>query len=163
MYSYVINIIILVRLFITHFWNRQVPHSQSDNWTYRYENIQCAAIYTVFLEKCTRACCASFRFRYTNYDSIELLCIFLRIAAVFNVHSIMVLMKFRTSANQTPWIWSHDQSELCNPRFCLIGDVVIVGCNLMSREIGAWNVIGKYTARRGGEFKNNSGQVLLCW
>ena len=66
----------------------------------RYEIIQYKIIYTIFHEKCTRVCCVSFCCGYTNYDSNDLLSIFLRTAAVYDAYSIMVLLKFRTSANQ---------------------------------------------------------------
>ena len=42
-------------------------------------------------------------------------------------HSIMMLVKFQTSANQKHWIWSCDESLLCNPWLPLLGDEVIVG------------------------------------
>ena len=42
-------------------------------------------------------------------------------------HSIMMLVKFLTSANQKYRIWSYDESGLCNPRPSLLGDEVAVG------------------------------------
>ena len=41
-------------------------------------------------------------------------------------YSIMMLVKFLTSANQKHRIWSCDESELCNPRPRLRGDEVVV-------------------------------------
>ena len=61
-------------------------------------------------------------------------------------YSIMMLVKFRTSANQKHWSWSYDESELCTPWLHLLGDEVAVGSSLMFRKMGPWNIIRKYTA-----------------
>ena len=51
------------------------------------------------------------------------------------------VLKFLTSANQKHRIWSCDESGLCNPRPCLLGDEVVVGHSLMFRKMDPWNVI----------------------
>ena len=56
-------------------------------------------------------------------------------------NSIMMLVKFLTSANQKHRIWSFDESGLCNPRPRRLGDEVVVGPSLMCRKIDPWNVI----------------------
>ena len=56
-------------------------------------------------------------------------------------NSIMMLVKFLTSANQKNRIWSCDESRLCNPRPRLLGDEVVVGPSLMFRKMDPWNVI----------------------
>ena len=53
----------------------------------------------------------------------------------------MMLVKFLTSANQKHWIWSCDESRLCNPRPRLLGDEVVVGPSLMLRKMDPLNVI----------------------
>ena len=58
-----------------------------------------------------------------------------------NFYSIMMLVKFLTSANQKNRIWSCDKSRLCNPRPRLLGDEVVVGPSLMFRKMDPWNVI----------------------
>ena len=67
-------------------------------------------------------------------------------AQVSMADSIMMLVKFLTSANQKHWIWSGDKSGLCNPRPRLFGDEIVVGSSLMFREMDPRNVIRKYTA-----------------
>ena len=69
-------------------------------------------------------------------------CIYLR----ENMNSIMMLVKFLTSANQKHWIWSCGESGLCNPWLRLLGDEVVDGSSLMSRKMDTWNVIRKHTA-----------------
>ena len=56
------------------------------------------------------------------------------------VYSNMMLVKFRSSANQKHWIWSCDETGLYNPRHRLLGDEVILGSSLMFRKMDAWNV-----------------------
>ena len=56
-------------------------------------------------------------------------------------NSIMMLVKFLTSANQKHRIWSCDESGLCNPRPRLLGGEVVVGPSLMFRKMDPWNVI----------------------
>ena len=51
--------------------------------------------------------------------------------------SIMMLVKFRTSANQKHWIWSRDESELCNPR--LLGDESQMKLQFNVEENGCMN------------------------
>ena len=60
-----------------------------------------------------------------------------------NHYSIMMLVKFLTSATQKHWIWSCDESRLCNPRPRFLGDEVVVGSSLMFRKMDPWNVIRK--------------------
>ena len=56
-------------------------------------------------------------------------------------NSIMMLVKFLTSANQKNRIRSCDESRLCNPRPRLLGDEVVVGPSLMFRKMDPWNAI----------------------
>ena len=58
---------------------------------------------------------------------------------VIILNSIMMLVKFLTSANQKHWIWSCD--ELCNPWPRLLGDEVVVCPSLMFKKKNPWNVI----------------------
>ena len=55
-------------------------------------------------------------------------------------YSIKMLVKFLTSANQKHRICSCDESGLCNPRPCILGDEVVVGPSLMLRKMDPWNV-----------------------
>ena len=50
-------------------------------------------------------------------------------------YSIMMLVKFLTSANQKHRIWSRDESGLCNQRPRFLGDEVVVGPSLMFRKM----------------------------
>ena len=75
-------------------------------------------------------------------------------------YSIMMLVTFLTSANRKHWIWSCDELGLCNPRFRLLGDEVIVGSSLMFRKMDAWNVIRKYKIHcRTGLTKINCKEI----
>ena len=70
-------------------------------------------------------------------------------------YHIMMLVKFRTSANHKHWIWSCDESGLCNPRPRLLGDEVLVGSSLMFRKMDPWNILldkinKKSTVKRNG-------------
>ena len=56
-------------------------------------------------------------------------------------YSIMILVKFRTSPNQKHWIWSCDESGVCNLRLRLLEDEVIVGSSLMFKKMDPWNII----------------------
>ena len=53
---------------------------------------------------------------------------------------IIILVKCRTWANQKYWIWSCDESGLCNPRPCLLREEVVVGSSLMFRKMYPWNI-----------------------
>ena len=71
---------------------------------------------------------------WANFDTLQ---------SVLIYNSIMMLVKFLTSANQKHWIWSCDESGLSNPRPRLLGDEVVVSSSLIFRKMDSWNVIRK--------------------
>ena len=54
----------------------------------------------------------------TIYCNLQNICFFslIDLDTLTIMYSIMMLVKFRTSSNQRHWIWSCDESGLCNPR-----------------------------------------------
>ena len=61
-----------------------------------------------------------------------------RDASLRDTYSIMMLVKFLTSANQMHRILSCDESGLCNPRPRLLGDEVVVGPWAVVSFPGRW-------------------------
>ena len=81
---------------------------------------------------------------------------------MYVLNSIMMLVKFLTSANQKHRSWSCDESGLCNPRPRLLGDEVLVGPSLMFRKMYPWNIIRNILQDKTD--KNQlQREMVFCW
>ena len=82
-----------------------------------------------WLRQYTTACGGITKTKQNKKYVLTFFTLYVLCATELMVHSLMMLVKFRTSANQKHWIWSRGQLGLCNPRLRLIGDDVVVCSN----------------------------------